>query len=76
MAAIAAYNLDNLIIEVSSHEIPILDGSSWQYCQAFDEVGVIRQNVLRSYFVIKSRCESKAPMVLQSFYPLMGAVLI
>ncbi|WP_455476523.1 UDP-3-O-acyl-N-acetylglucosamine deacetylase [Bartonella sp. B17] len=53
MAAIAAYNLDNLIIEVSGNEIPILDGSSWQYCQGFEEAGVVQQDALRSYFVIK-----------------------
>ncbi|WP_455473778.1 UDP-3-O-acyl-N-acetylglucosamine deacetylase [Bartonella sp. B30(2025)] len=53
MAAIAAYNLDNLIIEVSGNEIPILDGSSWQYCQGFEEVGVVQQDALRSYFFIK-----------------------
>ncbi|WP_254474346.1 UDP-3-O-acyl-N-acetylglucosamine deacetylase [Bartonella sp. B1098] len=53
MAAIAAYNLDNLVIEVSHNEIPILDGSAWQYCQAFEDVGIVQQNVYRSYFMIK-----------------------
>ncbi|ETS11324.1 UDP-3-O-acyl-N-acetylglucosamine deacetylase [Bartonella henselae] len=72
MAAIAAYNLDNLIIEVSSHEIPILDGSSWQYCQAFDEVGVIRQNVLRSYFVIKKPLRVESTNGVAEFLPFDG----
>ncbi|MDD9329550.1 MAG: UDP-3-O-acyl-N-acetylglucosamine deacetylase, partial [Bartonella sp.] len=53
MAAIAAYDLDNLIIEVSSNEVPILDGASWHYCQGFEKVGIIQQTALRSYFVIK-----------------------
>ncbi|MCZ2328660.1 UDP-3-O-acyl-N-acetylglucosamine deacetylase [Bartonella sp. F02] len=53
MAAIAAYNLDNLVIEVSSNEVPILDGSSWQYCQSFEHVGVMQQSALRTYFIIK-----------------------
>ena len=34
MAAISAYNLDNLHIEVSQNELPILDGGSWSYCEA------------------------------------------
>ncbi len=53
MAAIAAYNLDNLVIEMSHNEIPILDGSAWQYCQAFEEAGIVQQDAYRSYCIIK-----------------------
>ncbi|GAA5094670.1 UDP-3-O-acyl-N-acetylglucosamine deacetylase [Bartonella acomydis] len=72
MAAIAAYNLDNLIIEVSSHEIPILDGSAWQYCQAFEEVGIIQQNALRSYFIIKKPLRVEGSHGMAEFLPFDG----
>ncbi|WP_034989086.1 UDP-3-O-acyl-N-acetylglucosamine deacetylase [Bartonella senegalensis] len=72
MAAIAAYNLDNLVIEVSSHEIPILDGSSWQYCQAFEEVGIVQQNALRSYFVIKKPLRVENTCGVAEFLPFDG----
>ncbi|MBB5073151.1 UDP-3-O-[3-hydroxymyristoyl] N-acetylglucosamine deacetylase [Bartonella callosciuri] len=72
MAAIAAYNLDNLLIEVSSHEIPILDGSAWQYCQAFEEVGIVQQNALRSYFIIKKPLRIEGVRGVAEFLPFEG----
>ncbi len=72
MAAISAYNLDNLIIEVSSNEIPILDGSAWQYCQAFGEVGVVQQNALRSYFLIKKPLRVEVGSGFAEFFPFDG----
>ncbi|UTO27898.1 UDP-3-O-acyl-N-acetylglucosamine deacetylase [Bartonella harrusi] len=72
MAAIAAYNLDNLVIEVSSHEIPILDGGAWQYCQAFEEVGVVQQNALRAYFIIKKPLRVEISNGFAEFLPFDG----
>ncbi|MGF7157362.1 UDP-3-O-acyl-N-acetylglucosamine deacetylase [Bartonella heixiaziensis] len=72
MAAIAAYNLDNLVIEVSSHEIPILDGSSWQYCQGFEEVGIVQQDALRSYFIIKKPLRVEIGGGVAEFLPFDG----
>ncbi|EJF75711.1 UDP-3-O-acyl-N-acetylglucosamine deacetylase [Bartonella alsatica] len=72
MAAIAAYNLDNLVIEVSNREIPILDGSAWQYCQAFEEVGILQQNALRSYFIIKKPLRVESTSGAAEFLPFDG----
>ncbi|WP_455465601.1 UDP-3-O-acyl-N-acetylglucosamine deacetylase [Bartonella sp. B39] len=72
MAAIAAYNLDNLIIEVSSNEIPILDGSSWQYCQGFEDVGIVQQDALRCYFVIKKPLRIEVDGGMAEFLPFDG----
>ncbi|WP_208435930.1 UDP-3-O-acyl-N-acetylglucosamine deacetylase [Bartonella phoceensis] len=72
MAAIAAYDLDNLIIEVSSHEIPILDGSAWQYCRAFEEVGIVEQNAQRSYFIIKKPLRIEGAHGFAEFLPFDG----
>ncbi|WP_273759364.1 UDP-3-O-acyl-N-acetylglucosamine deacetylase [Bartonella sp. ML70XJBT.G] len=72
MAAIVAYNLDNLIIEVSSYEIPILDGAAWQYCQAFEEVGIVQQNALRCYFIIKKPLRIEGAHGMAEFLPFDG----
>ncbi|AQX28243.1 MULTISPECIES: UDP-3-O-acyl-N-acetylglucosamine deacetylase [unclassified Bartonella] len=72
MAAIAAYDLDNLIIEVSSNELPILDGASWQYCRGFEKTGIIQQTALRSYFVIKKPVRVETANAMAEFLPFNG----
>ncbi|AQX21063.1 UDP-3-O-[3-hydroxymyristoyl] N-acetylglucosaminedeacetylase [Bartonella sp. CDC_skunk] len=72
MAAIAAYNLDNLIIEVSSNEVPILDGASWHYCQGFEKIGIVQQTALRSYFVIKKPVRVETASGMAEFLPFEG----
>ncbi|ABM45599.1 UDP-3-O-[3-hydroxymyristoyl] N-acetylglucosamine deacetylase [Bartonella bacilliformis str. Heidi Mejia] len=72
MAAIAAYGLDNLVIEVSSNEVPILDGSSWQYCQAFEQVGIVQQPALRSYFIVKKPVRTETKSGFAEFLPFDG----
>lgn len=49
MAALAAAGLDNLTVEVSGHEIPILDGSSAAYMQAIAQAGIKTQKSVRKY---------------------------
>ncbi|RCL00710.1 MAG: UDP-3-O-[3-hydroxymyristoyl] N-acetylglucosamine deacetylase [Candidatus Tokpelaia sp. JSC189] len=49
MAAITAASLDNLAVEVSTCEIPILDGSSATYMQAIAQVGIKKQKAARKY---------------------------
>ncbi len=72
MAAVSAYDLDNLVIEVSGSEIPILDGSSWQYCRGFEEVGFVQQGALRSYFVIKKSLRVEMNKSSAEFLPFDG----
>lgn len=72
MAAIAAYSLDNLVIKVSSSEMPILDGASWQYCQAFEQVGIVQQPALRSYFIIKKSVRVETESGFAEFLPFDG----
>lgn len=54
MAAIYAYGIDNLVIDVEGAEMPIMDGSSEAFIDAFDQVGVVNLGVKRRYIrVIK-----------------------
>lgn len=43
MAALSAYELDNVFIEVDSGEIPIGDGSALSFVQLIEEAGVVEQ---------------------------------
>lgn len=49
MAACNFMGIDNLIIEVTGLEIPILDGSALPFIQAFEQVGVIEQAAKKWY---------------------------
>ncbi|CAM1642469.1 UDP-3-O-acyl N-acetylglucosamine deacetylase [Bartonella choladocola] len=72
MAAINAYNLDNLRIEVSSNELPILDGGSWSYCTAFEKAGFVNQKVKRKFIRIKKTVRVESATGFAEFEPFDG----
>ncbi|MGH7755847.1 MAG: UDP-3-O-acyl-N-acetylglucosamine deacetylase, partial [Vulcanimicrobiaceae bacterium] len=47
MAALFAMGVDNVAIEVDGPEIPVLEGSSSTYAQAFEATGIVEQPVER-----------------------------
>ena len=49
MAALIALHVDNVIIEVDSAEIPVMDGSSEVFVDAIDQVGLVSQKQPRRY---------------------------
>ena len=49
MAALVALNVDNVLIEVDSAEIPVMDGSSEVFVNEIDRVGLTRQSRPRRY---------------------------
>lgn len=49
MAALIALHVDNVIIEVDSAEIPVMDGSSEVFVDAIDQVGLRSQGRSRRY---------------------------
>ncbi len=52
MAAFAGLGVDNAIVEVEGDEIPAFDGSSANFVEAIDSVGVERQEAPRRYLKI------------------------
>ncbi len=62
MAALAGCGVDNVLIEIDSDEVPILDGSSLQIAQAIEKAGVVQQEKERSVYVLKEivRYEDKS----------------
>lgn len=47
MSAIAALQIDNLQIEVSAPEIPIMDGSAIEFVQVLQQAGIAEQDFIR-----------------------------
>lgn len=50
LAAVASMEVDNLIIELNSSELPILDGSSAPFLEALETAGIQEQNALRRFY--------------------------
>ncbi|TGE20063.1 bifunctional UDP-3-O-[3-hydroxymyristoyl] N-acetylglucosamine deacetylase/3-hydroxyacyl-ACP dehydratase [Hymenobacter elongatus] len=54
LAALVGLQLDNVMIQLDGPEPPIMDGSSYEFIKAIQEVGLLEQNALRNYFEIPS----------------------
>ncbi|TGE28834.1 bifunctional UDP-3-O-[3-hydroxymyristoyl] N-acetylglucosamine deacetylase/3-hydroxyacyl-ACP dehydratase [Hymenobacter metallicola] len=52
LAALVGLQLDNVLIQLDGPEPPIMDGSSFEFIQAIQAVGLEEQNALRNYFEI------------------------
>ncbi len=53
MAALSAFSIDNLLIEIDAEEIPILDGSAQLYVEIFEKAGRVTQNAERECLIIE-----------------------
>lgn len=53
LSAIFALEIDNLLIEISGEEVPILDGSAREFVAGIMNVGIFEQDEPKSYFEIK-----------------------
>ncbi|MBO7233806.1 MAG: bifunctional UDP-3-O-[3-hydroxymyristoyl] N-acetylglucosamine deacetylase/3-hydroxyacyl-ACP dehydratase [Paludibacteraceae bacterium] len=57
MAALAAANIDNCLIEVNAPEFPIMDGSAKPFVDKITSVGVVPQKADRELFIVRKRIE-------------------
>jgi UDP-3-O-[3-hydroxymyristoyl] N-acetylglucosamine deacetylase len=57
LAALRGSNIDNCFIELDNIEIPILDGSSENWIELIEKVGVTEQSAPRHYLKILKRIE-------------------
>ncbi len=55
MAALAALEIDNCLVEIDAEELPALDGSSLGYVEQLGRAGLIVQAALRPRLVIRDR---------------------
>ena len=57
MSAIWACDIDNLIIEIDNKEIPIMDGSAYDFIKEIKSVNIKEQEKKRKYLYIKKNIE-------------------
>jgi UDP-3-O-[3-hydroxymyristoyl] N-acetylglucosamine deacetylase / 3-hydroxyacyl-[acyl-carrier-protein] dehydratase len=53
LAALVGCDLDNVIIELDASELPIMDGSSKYFVEALEKAGILEQEAIRKYYVVK-----------------------
>jgi UDP-3-O-[3-hydroxymyristoyl] N-acetylglucosamine deacetylase len=59
MAALHAYGIDNLLIDINSSEMPILDGSAIEYTSMISKLGLKQLNSKKKYLKILKTIEVK-----------------
>ena len=52
LSALVGSGVDNVLIELDGGEVPILDGSSAQYCRLIQAAGIVEQTAERDFFII------------------------
>lgn len=57
MSACAGLGIDNLYVDVTAEEIPIMDGSATSFVYLLQEAGLQEQNVPKKFIRIKKRVE-------------------
>ena len=50
LAALTGADLDNVIIEIDSEELPIMDGSALPFLNALEQAGILNQKKEREYY--------------------------
>ncbi len=55
MAALYGLQVDNVLIEINTQEVPILDGSAKPYAEAITADGLCEQDAERDFLVIKEK---------------------
>lgn len=56
-AALYAFGIDNVLVEVNGPEFPILDGSATPYVNKFKEIGVVEQEADKEWLIVSEPIE-------------------
>ena len=68
-AALSAYKIDNLIIEVDNLEIPIMNGSSSPFLWLLDEAGIEFQDAPKKFLMVSKEVEYRIDDKLAKLSP-------
>ena len=72
MSALAGLGVDNIIIEVTASEIPIMDGSAGPFIFLLQQAGITEQNAAKKFIKIKKLIEVKEADKWVKFEPYHG----
>ena len=76
MAAFYGEGVDNALVEIDAPEVPIMDGSSFDFVEAIRSVGTEEQNHLRKFIKVIKKVEIKDGTKYISIEPLSKDLII
>ena len=76
MAAFYGEGIDNVIVEIDSSEVPIMDGSSFDFVEAIRSVGTQDQSKQKKFIKINKKVEIKDGPKSISIQPLNNDLII
>ena len=69
MACLAGLSIDNVIVELDSYEVPVMDGSAGPFTRMILEAGIREQEAERHFFVLKKPIELEQDGKFVGAYP-------
>ena len=69
MACLAGLSVDNVIVELDSYEVPVMDGSAGPFTRMVVEAGIREQDAPRHFFVLKEPIELEQDDKFVGAYP-------
>ena len=69
MACLAGLSIDNLIVELDSYEVPVMDGSAGPFTRMILDAGIREQRAERHFFVLKEPIELEQDGKFVGAYP-------
>ena len=76
MAAFYGEDIDNILVEIDAPEVPILDGSSFDFVESIKSVGVKEQKNIKKYIKVLKKIEVKDGSKFISIEPLEKDLII
>jgi UDP-3-O-[3-hydroxymyristoyl] N-acetylglucosamine deacetylase len=72
MSALWGLGIDNLLVELSDEEVPIMDGSAAPYIHLLHSAGVVEQQALRQFIRVKRPVEVRDGDAIATLVPYDG----
>ncbi len=72
MAALYALGIDNIVVETDGGEMPIMDGSSYPFIEAIEQVGIVNLGIKRRYIRVVKPVRIEAGASWSEFRPYDG----
>jgi UDP-3-O-[3-hydroxymyristoyl] N-acetylglucosamine deacetylase len=69
MACLAGLSIDNVIVELDSYEVPVMDGSAGPFTRMIVKAGIQPQEAPRHFFVLKNPIELEQDGKFVGAYP-------
>ena len=76
MAAFYGEGLDNVTVEIDAPEVPIMDGSSFDFVEGIRSVGILDQKVPKKFIKVLKKVEVKEGQKYISIEPLAEDLII